>query len=251
MKNKIAAVVLTATMIGTTVMPAANVFAAETAESEEAVVTDEGEAEVKETKDIVVKDDAAEADFEGVWRLSSLNLFGEAMDAGEYGMDTSFITIQDGKMDIYSAPMYSEETDVKGIDMTFENGKYVVNLDEDLVNKISGEKDEDAVDEDMTLIDTAELEGKLKEITAGNTSALEFQMTEDGQLVITCAINIENDFLTFSTHAIQLLADPSSDSEIEAAKEAASTADDVMLYDDETAEDADTETTDEDVTVNA
>ena len=72
-------------------------------------------------------------------------------------MDTFFITIQDGKMDIYSAPMYGEETDVKGIDMTFENGKYVVNLDEDLVNKISGEKDEDAVDEDMTLIDTAEL----------------------------------------------------------------------------------------------
>lgn len=66
MKNKIAAVVLAATMIGTAVMPAANVFAAETAESEEAVVTDEDEAEVKETKDIVVKDDAAEADFEGV-----------------------------------------------------------------------------------------------------------------------------------------------------------------------------------------
>ena len=237
MKNKIAAVVLTATMIGTTVMPAANVFAAKAVENKEVVAVDEDEA-----KDIVVKDDAVEADFEGVWRLSSLNLFGEAMNAGEYGMDTFFITIQDGKMDIYSAPMYGEETDVKGIDMTF---------DEDLVNKISGEKDEDAVDEDMTLIDTAELEGKLKEITAGNTSALEFQMTEDGQLVITCAINIENDFLTFSTHAIQLLADPSSDSEIEAAKEAASTADDVMLYDDETAEDADTETTEEDVTVNA
>ena len=245
MKNKIAAVVLAATMIGTAVMPAANVFAAKAVENEEVVTVDEDE-----TKDIVVKDDAAEADFEGVWRLSSLNLFGEAMNAGEYGMDASFITIQDGKMDIYSAPMYGEETDVKGID-TFENGKYVVNLDENLVNKINGEKDEDAVDEDMTLIDTAELEGKLKEITAGNTSALEFQMTEDGQLVITCAINIENDFLTFSTHAIQLLADPSSDSEIEAAKEAASTADDVMLYDDKTAGDADTETTDEDATVNA
>lgn len=247
MKNKIAAVVLAATMIGTAVMPAANVFAAKAVENEEVVTVDEDE-----TKDIVVKDDAAEADFEGVWRLSSLNLFGEAMDAGEYGMDTSFITIQDGKMDIYSAPMYGEETNVKGIDMTFENGKYVVNLDEDLVNKVNGEKEEeDAIDEDMTLIDTAELEEKLKEITAGNTSALEFQMTEDGQLVITCAINIENEFLTFSTHAIQLLADPSSDSEIEAAKEAASTADDVMLYDDKTAEDADTETTEEDVTVNA
>lgn len=247
MKNKIAAVVLAATMIGTAVMPAANVFAAKAVESEETIVVDEDEA-----KDIVVKDDAVEADFEGVWRLSSLNLFGEAMNAGEYGMDTSFITIQNGKMDIYSAPMYGEETNVKGIDMTFENGKYVVNLDEDLVNKVNGEKEEeDAIDEDMTLIDTAELEEKLKEITAGNTSALEFQMTEDGQLVITCAINIENDFLTFSTHAIQLLADPSSDSEIEAAKEAASTADDVMLYDDKTAEDADTETTDEDATVNA
>ena len=247
MKNKIAAVVLAATMIGTAVMPAANVFAAKAVESEETIVVDEDEA-----KDIVVKDDAVEADFEGVWRLSSLNLFDEAMNAGEYGMDTSFITIQNGKMDIYSAPMYGEETNVKGIDMTFENGKYVVNLDEDLVNKVNGEKEEeDAIDEDMTLIDTAELEEKLKEITAGNTSALEFQMTEDGQLVITCAINIENDFLTFSTHAIQLLADPSSDSEIEAVKEAASTADDVMLYDDETAEDADAETTDEDVTVNA
>ena len=146
MKNKIAAVVLAATMIGTAVMPAANVFAAKAVESEETIVVDEDEA-----KDIVVKDDAVEADFEGVWRLSSLNLFGEAMNAGEYGMDTSFITIQNGKMDIYSAPMYGEETNVKGIDMTFENGKYVVNLDEDLVNKISGEKDEDAIDEDMTL----------------------------------------------------------------------------------------------------
>lgn len=36
MKNKIAAVVLAASMFGTAVMPAANVFAAEAAETEEA-----------------------------------------------------------------------------------------------------------------------------------------------------------------------------------------------------------------------
>jgi len=59
MKNKIAAVVLAATMIGTAVMPAANVFAAKAVENEEVVTVDEDE-----TKDIVVKDDAAEADFE-------------------------------------------------------------------------------------------------------------------------------------------------------------------------------------------
>ena len=35
MKNKIAAVVLAASMFGTAVMPAANVFAAEAAETEE------------------------------------------------------------------------------------------------------------------------------------------------------------------------------------------------------------------------
>ena len=40
MKNKIAAVVLAATMIGTAVMPAANVFAAKAVENEEEVTVD-------------------------------------------------------------------------------------------------------------------------------------------------------------------------------------------------------------------
>ena len=131
MKNKIAAVVLAASMFGTAVMPAANVFAAEPAETEEATTeaTEEtadaaadetaeeadAEAETEEdadaseeeaeepAKDIVMKDDAAEADFDGVWKLSGLRVFGEALNADDYGMDSSFLTIKDGKLDIYAA----------------------------------------------------------------------------------------------------------------------------------------------------
>ena len=127
MKNKIAAVVLAASMFGTAVMPAANVFAAEAAETEEAT-TEETEETADETadetaeeaeteedvdaseeeaeepaKDIVMKDDAAEADFDGVWKLSGLRVFGEALNADDYGMDSSFLTIKDGKLDIYAA----------------------------------------------------------------------------------------------------------------------------------------------------
>ena len=251
MKNKIAAVVLAASMFGTAVMPAANVFAAEAAEAEETTTeateetaeeaadetTEEADAEAEEdadaadaseeeaeepAKDIVMKDDAAEADFDGVWKLSGLRVFGEAMNADDYGMDSSFLTIKDGKLDIYAASEYGQSTDIPGFEMAFEDGKYVIAMDEDFANKLKDPEEEALGD---SLLDTDELESKIKELTAGNNSKLELQLTEDGQLAVTCAIDVQNDYLAFSTKAIQVLADKSSEEDLDAAKKAAEEAD--------------------------
>lgn len=249
MKNKIAAVVLAASMFGTAVMPAANVFAAEAAETEEATTeateetTDEAadetaeEAETEEdadaadaseeeeeepAKDIVMKDDAAETDFDGVWKLSGLRVFGEALNADDYGMDSSFLTIKDGKLDIYAASEYGQSTDIPGFEMAFEDGKYVIAMDKDFANKLKDPEEEALGD---SLLDTDELESKVKELTAGNNSKLELQLTEDGQLAVTCAVDVQNDYLTFSTKAIQVLADKSSEEDLDAAKKAAEEAD--------------------------
>lgn len=249
MKNKIAAVVLAASMFGTAVMPAANVFAAEAAETEEATTeaTEEAadetadetaeEAETEEdadaadaseeeteepAKDIVMKDDAAEADFDGVWKLSGLRVFGEALNADDYGMDSSFLTIKDGKLDIYAASEYGQSTDIPGFEMAFEDGKYVIAMDKDFANKLKDPEEEALGD---SLLDTDELESKVKELTAGNNSKLELQLTEDGQLAVTCAVDVQNDYLTFSTKAIQVLADKSSEEDLDAAKKAAEEAD--------------------------
>lgn len=249
MKNKIAAVVLAASMFGTAVMPAANVFAAEAAETEEATTeateetadeaadetaeeaeteedadaADASEEEAEEpAKDIVMKDDAAEADFDGVWKLSGLRVFGEALNADDYGMDSSFLTIKDGKLDIYAASEYGQSTDIPGFEMAFEDGKYVIAMDEDFANKLKDPEEEALGD---SLLDTDELESKVKELTAGNNSRLELQLTEDGQLAVTCAVDVQNDYLTFSTKAIQVLADKSSEEDLDAAKKAAEEAD--------------------------
>ena len=250
MKNKIAAVVLAASMFGTAVMPAANVFAAEAAETEEATTeateetadeaadetaeeadaeaeteedTDASEEEAEEpAKDIVMKDDAAEADFDGVWKLSCLRVFGEALNADDYGMDSSFLTIKDGKLDIYAASEYGQSTDIPGFEMAFEDGKYVIAMDEDFANKLKDPEEEALGD---SLLDTDKLESKVKELTAGNNSKLELQLTEDGQLAVTCAVDVQNDYLTFSTKAIQMLADKSSEEDLDAAKKAAEEAD--------------------------
>ena len=266
MKNKIAAVVLAASMFGTAVMPAANVFAAEAAETEEAT-TEETEETADETadetaeeaeteedvdaseeeaeepaKDIVMKDDAAEADFDGVWKLSGLRVFGEALNADDYGMDSSFLTIKDGKLDIYAASEYGQSTDIHGFEMAFEDGKYEIAMDEDFANKLKDPEEEALGD---SLLDTDELESKVKELTAGNNSKLELQLTEDGQLAVTCAVDVQNDYLTFSTKAIQVLADKSSEEDLDAAKKAAEEADvsdDVEVTTEaEDAEDADAE----------
>lgn len=249
MKNKIAAVVLAASMFGTAVMPAANVFAAEAAETEEATTeateetadeaadetaeeaeteedadaADASEEEAEEpAKDIVMKDDAAETDFDGVWKLSGLRVFGEALNADDYGMDSSFLTIKDGKLDIYAASEYGQSTDIPGFEMAFEDGKYVIAMDKDFANKLKDPEEEALGD---SLLDTDELESKVKELTAGNNSKLELQLTEDGQLAVTCAVDVQNDYLTFSTKAIQVLADRSSEEDLDAAKKAAEEAD--------------------------
>lgn len=267
MKNKIAAVVLAASMFGTAVMPAANVFAAEAAETEEATTeateetadetadetakeadaADASEEEAEEpAKDIVMKDDAAEADFDGVWKLSGLRVFGEALNADDYGMDSSFLTIKDGKLDIYAASEYGQSTDIPGFEMAFEDGKYVIAMDEDFANKLKDPEEEALGD---SFLNTDELESKVKELTAGNNSKLELQLTEDGQLAVTCAVDVQNDYLTFSTKAIQILADKSSEEDLDAAKKAAEEADEEADVSDdvevtteaEDAEDADAE----------
>ena len=261
MKNKIAAVVLAASMFGTAVMPAANVFAAEAAETEEATTeateetadeaadetAEEADAETeteedadaadaseeeaeKPAKDIVMKDDAAEADFDGVWKLSGLRVFDEALNADDYGMDSSFLTIKDGKLDIYAASEYGQSTDIPGFEMAFEDGKYVIAMDEDFANKLKDPEEEALGD---SFLNTDELESKVKELTAG------------GQLAVTCAVDVQNDYLTFSTKAIQILADKSSEEDLDAAKKAAEEADvsdDVEVTTEaEDAEDADAE----------
>lgn len=230
MKNKIAAVVLAATMVGTVVMPTVNVFAAESAE-DNMTVEDTTAVSTEKATEVVVKNDAKEADFDGVWKISGASLFGEALSAEDYGMDDSFVTIKDGKMDIYG-----EGTDVSGLEMTFEDGKYILKLDEDFMAKVKEE--EDAIDSEMSIVGADEFEAKLKEVTAGNSSALEFQLTEDGQLAATCEIDIKNEYLTFSTSAIQILADKSSEDDLDAAKKAAEesftaseTADGVTIQD--------------------
>ena len=197
---------------------------AEEAETEEdADAADASEEEAEEpAKDIVMKDDAAETDFDGVWKLSGLRVFGEALNADDYGMDSSFLTIKDGKLDIYAASEYGQSTDIPGFEMAFEDGKYVIAMDKDFANKLKDPEEEALSD---SLLDTDELESKVKELTAGNNSKLELQLTEDGQLAVTCAVDVQNDYLTFSTKAIQVLADKSSEEDLDAAKKAAEEAD--------------------------
>ena len=106
--------------------------------------------------------------------------------------------------------------------MAFEDGKYVIAMDEDFANKLK-DPEEEAIGD--SLLDTDELESKIKELTAGNNSKLELQLTEDEQLAVTCAVDVQNDYLTFSTKAIQVLADKSSEEDLDAAKKAAEEAD--------------------------
>ena len=60
--------------------------------------------------------------------------------------------------------------------MAFEDGKYVIAMDEDFANKLK-DPEEEAIGD--SLLDTDELESKIKELTAGNNSKLELQLTED------------------------------------------------------------------------
>ena len=113
-------------------------------------------------------------------------------------MDSSFLTIKDGKLDIYAASEYGQSTDIPGFEMAFEDGKYVIAMDEDFANKLKDPEEEALGD---SFLNTDELESKVKELTAGNNSKLELQLTEDGQLAVTCAVDVQNDYLTFSTKA--------------------------------------------------
>lgn len=84
----------------------------------------------------------SEADFEGVWKCESLSAFGFDFDAADYGMDDSYLTIQDGKLSVFSSSGYTEDEEVKDLDLEFADGKYTLKLDEDSAKKVSGESDD-------------------------------------------------------------------------------------------------------------
>ena len=82
-------------------------------------------------------------------------------------------------------------------------------------------KDEngEALDFSALLDDT--LEAKIKELTAGNSSKIEFQKTESGDVQATVYLDIKNEHITFAMHMDMQFA-PSTQEELDDALSAAS-----------------------------
>lgn len=179
----------------------------------------------------------SEADFEGVWKCESLSAFGFDFDAADYGMDDSYLTIQDGKLSVFSSSGYTEGEEVKDLDLEFADGKYTLKLDEDSAKKVSGESDDLLAGMDK---DTKE---KVEALLDGNTSRIEFESDEAGKLKAVIYIDIDNDALKFATH-FDLDFVASTDAELEAAKADAEAANEIdgidedMTLDDGAADDA-------------
>lgn len=179
----------------------------------------------------------AEADFEGVWKCESLSAFGFDFDAADYGMDDSYLTIQDGKLSVFSSSGYTEDEEVKDLDLEFADGKYTLKLDEDSAKKVSGESDDLLAGMDK---DTKE---KVEALLDGNTSRIEFESDEAGKLKAVIYIDIDNDALKFATH-FDLDFVASTDAELEAAKADAKAANEIdgidedMTLDEGAADDA-------------
>ena len=179
----------------------------------------------------------SEADFEGVWKCESLSAFGFDFDAADYGMDDSYLTIQDGKLSVFSSSGYTEDEEVKDLDLEFADGKYTLKLDEDSAKKVSGESDDLLAGMDK---DTKE---KVEALLDGNTSRIEFESDEAGKLKAVIYIDIDNDSLKFATH-FDLDFVASTDAELEAAKADAKAANEIdgidedMTLDEGAADDA-------------
>lgn len=179
----------------------------------------------------------SEADFEGVWKCESLSAFGFDFDAADYGMDDSYLTIQDGKLSVFSSSGYTEDEEVKDLDLEFADGKYTLKLDEDSAKKVSGESDDLLAGMDK---DTKE---KVEALLDGNTSRIEFESDEAGKLKAVIYIDIDNDALKFATH-FDLDFVASTDAELEAAKADAEAANEIdgidedMTLDEGAADDA-------------
>ena len=179
----------------------------------------------------------SEADFEGVWKCESLSAFGFDFDAADYGIDDSYLAIQDGKLSVFSSSGYTEDEEVKDLDLEFADGKYTLKLDEDSAKKVSGESDDLLAGMDK---DTKE---KVEALLDGNTSRIEFESDEAGKLKAVIYIDIDNDALKFATH-FDLDFVASTDAELEAAKADANAANEIdgidedMTLDEGAADDA-------------
>lgn len=172
---------------------------------------DSSSALFQEAPEVVIDTNAKEADFDGIWKCSSASVFGIALDAADYDLDSSFLKFEDGAVSVYSD---SEDPFVTN-KMEFADGKYTLNLDENLLKDENGE----ALDFSALLDDT--LESKIKELTAGNSSKIEFQKTESGDVQATVYLDIKNEHITFAMHMDMQFA-PSTQEELDDTLSAAS-----------------------------
>lgn len=69
----------------------------------------------------VVKDDATEEDFKGVWKTDKISLLGMSMSPEDVGMDTSFVDIKDKTADITFITSDKKTYEVNNIETTFED----------------------------------------------------------------------------------------------------------------------------------
>lgn len=69
----------------------------------------------------VVKDDATEEDFKGVWKTDKISLLGMSMSPEDVGMDTSFVDIKDKTADMTFITSVKKTYEVNDIETTFED----------------------------------------------------------------------------------------------------------------------------------
>ena len=69
----------------------------------------------------VVKDDATEEDFKGIWKTDKISLLGMSMSPEDVGMDTSFVDIKDKTADITFITSDKKTYEVNDIETTFED----------------------------------------------------------------------------------------------------------------------------------
>ena len=199
MKRKHLHAMLALTMVCSFFAPAASAFAEEASAPAEVV-------------------SAEEVDFNGIWKCESMSLFGMSLDAAEYGLENSFIEIQDGKLSAASTSGYGDE-EISDIGLSFADGKYSIALDEDLINQVQGETETSDFGDDETL-------AKLKELTAGNSSKMDFEMESNGNMRATIYVDLQNEYLTFATH-MEFEFAPSNQGELDAAMSSIDTSDDI------------------------
>ena len=69
----------------------------------------------------VVKDDATEEDFKGVWKTDKISILGMSMSPEDIGMDTSFVDIKDKTADMTFITSDKKTYEVNDIETTFED----------------------------------------------------------------------------------------------------------------------------------